>query len=545
MAFGTPPSYLSKNDYSYCFRIRVPLELQTTVSRKELRYSLRTGNLSAAKMKARYLAGQFQLLFRYLQRRKMDLTKEQVDKIIKDHKERLFELYESPVPYGSNDGKLPPESEAEAEYWWMHYTRREFQDRIIARDYAEIEPKADELLNNIGLPSAEINKKSPEYYRLCAGLMWAEVKALDRYEEIMTGKSAGQFDELFNDAPQAQHVALDTTSNEPTPAHQTPLLSEFVERFPETKPKWDTASKNAYKSATKVALKILGDIPVGTLTRQTLVNYRETLAKIPAFWINRHPNVKVEDLPAPGLPTISNSTFDRTLGYMGQLMDYAVDCGYLPDSPMPKTGMSLPEEDKEVHLFNDDQVKTVIAATQEFNDHRYWIPLLGLYTGCRANELCQLHKEDLKDKNGIWFLDINDDGKKTLKNKDSKRLVPLHSVIVELGFIDYVQSVNHHRIFPKCKYRESTGKYANNFGQWFNRLLVKTDIKPQGDRSITFHSFRHRAYTSLKRLGIDNEHIDRIMGHSLSETKNPTYHHGYLLSDLKIDIDELPDHRTL
>jgi len=69
-------------------------------------------------------------------------------------------------------------------------------------------------------------------------------------------------------------------------------------------------------------------------------------------------------------------------------------------------------------------VRTILAATEDLDDHRYWLPILGLYTGCRANEVCQLHKEDLKEQDGIWYLDINDNGKKSLKNRSSRRLVP-------------------------------------------------------------------------------------------------------------------------
>jgi hypothetical protein len=82
MKTGNSPSYLVRTPYSYCFRIRIPKGLQATISKKELRYSLETGNLSAAKSNARCLAGQFQSLFRdiqggYLDR--MKLTKEQIN----------------------------------------------------------------------------------------------------------------------------------------------------------------------------------------------------------------------------------------------------------------------------------------------------------------------------------------------------------------------------------------------------------------------------------------------------------------------------------
>jgi hypothetical protein len=58
------PSYLIKNSYTFCFRMAVPDDLQDIVFKKELRYSLKTGNLLKAKNKARFIAGQVQMLFR-------------------------------------------------------------------------------------------------------------------------------------------------------------------------------------------------------------------------------------------------------------------------------------------------------------------------------------------------------------------------------------------------------------------------------------------------------------------------------------------------
>jgi hypothetical protein len=41
------PSYLIRNPYSYCFRMKVPKDLQGIVGKKEIRYSLHTGYVSA------------------------------------------------------------------------------------------------------------------------------------------------------------------------------------------------------------------------------------------------------------------------------------------------------------------------------------------------------------------------------------------------------------------------------------------------------------------------------------------------------------------
>jgi hypothetical protein len=65
---GSASSYLVRNPYSYCFRIKVPPDLQGPVGKKELRYSLKTGYRTIAKEKAHYLAGKVLFIFRFLRR---------------------------------------------------------------------------------------------------------------------------------------------------------------------------------------------------------------------------------------------------------------------------------------------------------------------------------------------------------------------------------------------------------------------------------------------------------------------------------------------
>lgn len=59
-------SYLIRNRYSFCFRLKVPVDLQKFVRRKELRYTLNTNSQTEAEEKARLIAGQIQKLFRHL-----------------------------------------------------------------------------------------------------------------------------------------------------------------------------------------------------------------------------------------------------------------------------------------------------------------------------------------------------------------------------------------------------------------------------------------------------------------------------------------------
>jgi hypothetical protein len=88
------PGYLVKNPYSYCFRMRVPQDLQKIVGRTELRYSLKTGSVGIAKDKARFLAGQVQLIFRFLRKGGTAVSKlsdDQIKALVEQHIKNTLE----------------------------------------------------------------------------------------------------------------------------------------------------------------------------------------------------------------------------------------------------------------------------------------------------------------------------------------------------------------------------------------------------------------------------------------------------------------------
>ena len=82
------------------------------------------------------------------------------------------------------------------------------------------------------------------------------------------------------------------------------------------------------------------------------------------------------------------------------------------------------------------------------------MPLLGLFTGCRGNELAYLFKEDIRKHpdNGISyiFIRINAEIAKRAKNRNSVRSIPIHPQLKKLGFLKYIDSLKDgSRIFPE------------------------------------------------------------------------------------------------
>ncbi|HCG6537996.1 TPA: site-specific integrase [Vibrio parahaemolyticus] len=166
--------------------------------------------------------------------------------------------------------------------------------------------------------------------------------------------------------------------------------------------------------------------------------------------------------------------------------------------------------------------------------HYYWLPLLGLLTGARLNELCQLYKQDILKQDGIWVIRIDDklDGQR-VKNSSSRRLVPIHNKLLELGFIEYVNSVEHERIFPALNQeRDGFGTAAS---KWFGRLKTKLGF----GRGHDFHSFRHTVATQLKNADVSVVIAGELLGHMQNNITYDRYGKSINLSTMQKALNSL------
>ncbi|WP_162910300.1 site-specific integrase [Azohydromonas sediminis] len=172
----------------------------------------------------------------------------------------------------------------------------------------------------------------------------------------------------------------------------------------------------------------------------------------------------------------------------------------------------------------------------------YWVPILGLYTGARVGELCQLRVVDIENgKNGA-FISINEEAEGArVKSAAGIRRVPIHSEVVRLGFLDYVAGVLkaaggnvEASLWPQYKARK--GKPGGYFSDWFNAFHKAATGNP---KAPVFHALRHTVRTALHAAKVDRETISRITGHEtdLSEVERAYTHVAD--KDLKEAVEKL------
>ena len=141
----------------------------------------------------------------------------------------------------------------------------------------------------------------------------------------------------------------------------------------------------------------------------------------------------------------------------------------------------------------------------------------------RLEEIAQLHCADIYESQtkGIWVIDINSNGldelgrPKLLKNKNARRIVPIHPDLIKIGLLEYHTDIvkkKHIRLFPDLKKSEGAVKFGKQPGKQFKAIVSATLGEASGK---TFHSLRHTFADFFKQRGLQNDYFRQVFGHEL------------------------------
>jgi integrase len=234
-----------------------------------------------------------------------------------------------------------------------------------------------------------------------------------------------------------------------------------------------------------------------------------------------------------------------TAGYVPPVrvtLGLAFDDGTLATNPASNLKVNAPKpvEARERDLTMAEAITILSAAlapqpaklAQEHSRARRWVPWLCAYTGARVGEITQLRAQDIKREEGVWFIHITPEAGSVKTGKARK--VPLHSHLIEQGFLDLAKPGNATPLF----YREGAGNKVNpaakirasDLAKWVRGLGVTA---PQPN-----HGWRHRFKTVAFDVKIDPEVADIIQGH---EPRTQAGRYGQRgLVRLKEEIEKLP-----
>ena len=148
------------------------------------------------------------------------------------------------------------------------------------------------------------------------------------------------------------------------------------------------------------------------------------------------------------------------------------------------------------------------------------------------HEILQLYLEDIYEKEGVWVFDLNENhSDKKLKTPQSRRLVPLHNKLIELGLLELWQTRKEEngygRLFPLA-FQSNDGTYSSIFSKWFGRYIKHIGIKTT---RTSFHSFRHNIKDLFRESGESDELAENFVG-GTTGTVGSDYGSGFSLKRL-------------
>lgn len=316
------------------------------------------------------------------------------------------------------------------------------------------------------------------------------------------------------------HLLPTTASTATTPSLST--LSQLYIKEGESSGAWREANTLDVQRAVRDFFELMDDMPACAFDSEQARLLKHRLSRLPQYFSQR-PEFKGMTLrqvvdSKMTYPTITAVTINNRLRKLTALFNWCKSNGYINQNPLSGVKV-MTGAAKEARLSFDrsdlQALLDLITLRQEARKHlwRFWLPLLGRFTGARLEEICQLHIDDFCSIQGTPCIRIDDrlDGQK-LKNRSSRRIIPIHPILMELGIHSYVESVRASgalRAFPELE--AVRGKYGYGPSKWFGRYRNKLGVS---DPKKTFHSFRHTFVDDLREAGVQDSLIKQLLGHA-------------------------------
>ncbi len=280
-----------------------------------------------------------------------------------------------------------------------------------------------------------------------------------------------------------------------------------------------------------VLTELLGaTTPMYAITKKDAQEVKSVLFDLPANK-NKHPAVRDlslrEAAKLKGLPTLSARTLNDYLGTFHTFTAWAAKNGFAKEvlfegmNVNAGRGASVPDQVRTA--FSPEAIAAMVRELTRPDSKvvrkagNKWASLIGIFTGARLSEICSLLVADVQQHDGIWCFSINDidpDGRKSLKTAAARRLIPVHSALIKLGFLEYFKErasfTGNVRLFPDFTYSTKHG-YTKNQSRWFNvTFLPALGLK---DKHAVFHELRHTMVTRLHQAGVQLPLVQTLVGH--------------------------------
>ena len=558
------PRKSGKKTYFH-FRVRVPLDLIPSFSgRKEFQISLKDVSNKETILVSVLLQTLSEQLFSDIRSGMKKLTLEDVKEILRVEVRKSI-LHSKQVHLGTN--KYDPEKVEDS--LKSVSTREEKMKQKLKGDLKTYEGILDDKLEKILLSlDIEYDNKSVNYRELRRYFIDLYLLRFDFIRSLIneTGRTDDDFRrevedklkvELFPELKQQLTPVVENYIPEPTQPyrvetpltpHQSTPLSVGIKNYLDERGKIRTKSLEEINNSLNLMIEEWGDIPIGSVIREMSTNFKGHIRKLPR---NRNKNPLYRDKNYHELvkmnvkDSIHTTTINKHIGYCSSFYEWSINHGYSTINPFK--GLKLKKEISprdERDRFSDNELKKIFkrenyihfTKIEERRYELYWTPLIGVFSGLRLGEITSLYLDNIIEIKGShrkkrWCFDIVVEPERTdkhLKTRSSRRIVPVHDILIELGLIDFMNILkkfdpSRERLFQELKYK--SGNYNQNVSRWFNTsYLPSLGLKTM---KKNFHSFRHTVSDHLKQKGIEPHFVNELLGHTTGNIDLERYGKGY------------------
>lgn len=519
----------------YYFRRAVPVEVQPVLRRAELCCSLRTSNATVAGGAARLLYLHSEELFASLRFAPMlsetDLARmvQEFYATVLDRENQLRLL-----------GRLSMDDEARQArlLYWSEVAEQTRRD-LATSNFGSADLVSARAIERSGLTGTlrDHEVRQVQQAMLRGGIDLAQALRA-RYEGDFGYQPSDQL--LKVELERVVEAPVTQTEAPPRPRAVGPMFVVRAEGFRLAQVRqrsWEQQTAMQARKTYQLFAEMAGDRPMAGYVREDAVRFKNLLRDLPAdygkaaTYRGMSGEAIVQSTVDLDVCRLQPRTVQRHVNALSTLWDSAVEAGEAESNIF--SGFKFPSA-KKAHeqraMWTEDQCQKLFLSpvwhgcksenrrsqpgTTIIQDERYWLPLVALYSGMRQEEICQLTVDDIRTERGVVVFDINGAPPKKLKNNNAVRLVPVHSKLSELGFLDYVDAqrrAQRNRVFDQLEGGGADHRLGHNFSKWFTRYRRDIGLYEPG---LDFHSFRHSATTFMQWSGVPEPVIDRLTGHA-------------------------------
>lgn len=522
-------TYVQKRTSGYFYRQRIPVSLKSILEQSEVSLSLKTKRASLANKRAMQVMSSVNCFLEEIQHLRDEFGHEAAKALAQSWKHRALN-----IDFENRLAGTPTHIEESEKQVMESLARMDFRQRE-----NWINEVVDDLAPNLK-PHSQAWRRAGYYLLLAKAEYLKEMKQRsDSPHTPMTFYEAADYRPPL-------------TGNFTKPSNQSERLSDMLSRW-ENDGERKLSTVMEWQTAIRRFIEFKGDMPISEITTADIRDFKDVLKLLPKRVYGENRKLPLPQLVAKfknkDFEKLHPKTINTQLSAVRSVLTWCVNNGFLEKNPAHGIMAVVPKVQAKKRLpFDGNDLKAIFETSPIFLDDQrpragageaaYWLPVLALYTGARLEELGQLLTSDVKEENGVWFLDINVEGeKKRLKTVGSQRRIPLHKAVIECGFLRYLgkqKKYKQHHLFHLLRHEQD--KCTRMFSKWvngyFRRVCGVTDSRK------VFHSFRHSFKDACRNARIDRDIHNALTGH-VDSSVSSKYGLGFNLVVLNEEIQKI------